>query len=210
MNADGLHRCGLRPWLPRKGGQTESSCRHYVCGLDSPEPFTPPGGSVALSVAGPTRYADGGHRSDLSPRMSADIGEVLARVGLRRTASRPLILDIPRGRATHLSATSLHEPAASTYRSVDLATTYRNAAVMTERGALHKIEYAGKTLFGLAADPHHHLIRRGRGRLFELPASHFSEAAAVVKACSGFEVDPDGQVVSGSRRGCRHVARDIR
>ncbi|TXK41534.1 transcriptional repressor [Nonomuraea sp. C10] len=122
--------------------------------------------------------------------MSDDIGEILPRLGLRRTVPRLLILAILREAATHLSAISLHELVTSTHGSVNPSTMYRNVAVLTEHGVLHSIEYAGETLFGLATVPHHHLICRRCGRLFELPASHSTEVTAAVMTCSGFEVHP--------------------
>ncbi|WP_326642472.1 transcriptional repressor [Nonomuraea fuscirosea] len=137
--------------------------------------------------------------------MYADLGEVLPRLGLRRTVPRLLILDILREQATHLSALRLHTLVSSLCETINVSTVYRNVSVMTRRGVLHSIDHAGETLFGLAVAPHHHLICRRCGTLVELPADHLSEAAAAVMACSGFAMDADGQVLSGHCRRCRHA-----
>ncbi|MEU8403877.1 transcriptional repressor [Nonomuraea sp. NPDC048892] len=138
-----------------------------------------------------------------------DLGEMLPRLGLRRTLPRLLILDLLSQAATHLSVLRLHEMVSSVHETVNVSTIYRNVTAMTRHGVLHSIDYAGETMFGLALAPHHHLVCRRCDTLFELPASHFTEAAASIRACSGFEPDPDGQVLSGCCGRCRHATRDM-
>ncbi|MFI6908406.1 Fur family transcriptional regulator [Nonomuraea sp. NPDC050394] len=128
---------------------------------------------------------------------SADLADDLHSRGLRRTIPRMTILAILEQVGTHLNVTELTRLAIAVHPTINASTVYRNVAAMRDVGVLHSIDYAGETLFGLAAAPHHHLVCDQCGTLTEIPA----EALGLTTRC-GFRLSPAGQVLHGHCQGC--------
>jgi Fur family transcriptional regulator, ferric uptake regulator len=133
---------------------------------------------------------------------SAALAESLTGLGLRRTGPRMAILSILEQAGTHLSATELSRVAIGLHPTINTSTVYRNVAVMRESGLLHSVDHAGETLFGLAGEPHHHLMCDRCGILVEIPAEELAPAAADISVRCGFVLNPAGQVFHGRCHAC--------
>ena len=117
----------------------------------------------------------------------------LRRAGQRYTAARRSLVDVLATTPRPLTATEISDAD----RLAPISTTYRNLAVLTQAGVLHRLNGADYSRFELAEDlteHHHHLVCLTCGRVddFTLPATAESSIMAALQSAgtsSGFAIE---------------------
>lgn len=137
--------------------------------------------------------------------------ELVARVGAllrgraeRMSVPRRAILEALHGRHDHLPAEQILATVAATYPSVHRATVYRALETLAELGVVQHVHLGhGATTYHLVdQDRHLHAQCRVCGTVLDLPRSLLDDAAAQIRAESGFELDPDHTALSGTCSTC--------
>ena len=126
----------------------------------------------------------------VSDDLHAAVAGMLRRAGQRYTVARRSLVDVLAGAGRPLTAADV----VAADRLTPLSTTYRNLAVLTQAGVLHRFANADCARFELAehlSEHHHHLMCLDCGQVFDvtLPARTerlITEALNVAATQTGF------------------------
>lgn len=114
---------------------------------------------------------------------AAFIADLRAR-GLRATPQRVVLHRILREIDGHITAEELLEKAASQLPSVSLPTIYAALSLLEEMGGVHRVSALGGTaIYDTRSTPHHHVVCRVCGGVWDLEAP--AETGAAVRAAAG-------------------------
>ena len=132
----------------------------------------------------------------VAEELHATVAGRLRRAGQRYTSARRALIDVLAAARRPLTVADIAE----TDRLVPLSTTYRNLAVLTQVGVLHRFSGADCARFELAEDlteHHHHLVCLNCGEVedFTLPPS---AERAVSKALEDLAIS-SGYLLEGHR-----------
>lgn len=138
------------------------------------------------------------------------VPDLLRRNGLRVTAARVAILEeLGRTRA-HLSAAALHRRISARLRSIHLVTAYRATTELQQAGILHLLSVPGEATYGLAGEPHGHVVCSRCGAVVDVRATSSRRARHELAAATGFALDPYGLTATGMCPACSiHAERTI-
>ena len=139
------------------------------------------------------------------PPDDAGLVELLRSHGLRATSQRVVMHRLLRSRPRHVSAEELLSEASRRLPGVSLPTVYATLELFEQLGIVRRVNGGGGTLvWDTRAEPHHHMICRGCGRIEDLEASLDLGSARRSASRSGFQPDRAEVVVSGL---CSRCAR---
>jgi Fe2+ or Zn2+ uptake regulation protein len=134
----------------------------------------------------------------------ARVGKLLRVRGERMSEPRRAILETLHGRHDHLPAEQVLAEVTMSYPSVHRATVYRALDALADLGVVQHVHLGhGATTYHLAgSDRHLHAQCRICGAVLDLPRSLLDDAAAQIRAVSGFLLDPDHTALSGTCSAC--------
>lgn len=134
----------------------------------------------------------------------AEILELLADRGMRRTAARQAILEALLSSKDHVTAEELAARVKGRFPSVDVSTVYRTLGVLEELEIVDHVHLAhGPAVFHLADDDHHHLVCERCGRVEEVPSASMRSFLGMIKGEFGFEVARRHFAIVGVCAGCQ-------
>jgi Fur family ferric uptake transcriptional regulator len=134
---------------------------------------------------------------------AAQILDLLAESGMRRTAARQCILEMLFSAQGHVTAEGLAAEVQKTHPSVDVSTVYRTLGLLEELGLVDHVHLAhGPAIFHLAEDNHQHLVCDRCGRVEEVPPSDLQPLAAMLKGRFDFELAPRHFAIVGICGSC--------
>lgn len=117
---------------------------------------------------------------------AAFIADLRAR-GLRATPQRVVLHRILRGIDGHITAEELLEKATSQLPSVSLPTIYAALSLLEEMDEVHRVSALGGTaIYDTRSTPHHHVVCRVCGGVWDLEAPAETDAAVRAAAGAGF------------------------
>lgn len=117
---------------------------------------------------------------------AAFIADLRAR-GLRATPQRVVLHRILAGIHGHVTAEELLEKATLQLPSVSLPTIYAALSLLEDMGEVHRVSALGGTaIYDTRSTPHHHVVCRVCGNVWDLEAPAETKAAMRAAADSGF------------------------
>ena len=110
----------------------------------------------------------------------------------RSTRARRTIADLIARRNGHFTAAELEDAARQQKLRVGRATIFRTLDMLTEEGALERLDLPSGEHAYVACEPgehHHHVVCRGCGRSVEVADSGFREAIVRIGRQTGFKIE---------------------
>jgi Fur family ferric uptake transcriptional regulator len=126
--------------------------------------------------------------------------------GHRLTRPRLLLIDTLSRRGGHLSAEQIHSDLGRRHPEINLSTVYRTLEVLVSVGLVREADLGeGRRFFELTseADPHHHLVCRGCGRVQHIAARHLEEVESHLLSSHGFAIEETALTSFGRCRSCQ-------
>ncbi|GAA0546116.1 hypothetical protein GCM10010172_29690 [Paractinoplanes ferrugineus] len=106
------------------------------------------------------------------------------------------------GASGHLSARELHEAMTAQHPQMDHSTVYRALHILAEDGIVHSLGGPGHTLFGLADEPHHHVVCGVCGSVAEIPAGDLGDLVAAAESRTGYSFSAQSLTLAGRCVAC--------
>jgi Fur family ferric uptake transcriptional regulator len=117
--------------------------------------------------------------------------DAVALTGRRMTAPRKTVASLIAGRQGHFTAADLLADARRQGLPLGRATVFRNLELLTELGALERLDLPSGEHAYIACEPehHHHVVCRTCGRAVEVADSGLQSVVAEIARRSGYVID---------------------
>jgi Fur family ferric uptake transcriptional regulator len=116
----------------------------------------------------------------------------VSHAGYRLTGQRQAVADLISRRVGHFTAADLIEEAGRRHLRVGRATLFRNLELLTELGALERLDLPTGEHAYVACEPeqhHHHVVCRSCGRSVEVEDSGLQSVVTEIARRSGYSID---------------------
>ncbi|MEU1460753.1 Fur family transcriptional regulator [Streptomyces sp. NPDC005727] len=127
--------------------------------------------------------------------------EQLRARGVRCTSARLSVLQVLAEDGGHLGAAQIHRRISEAGGRLDVSTVYRTLERLAELGMVHQLAGTAQASYGLAVEPHHHVVCTGCGAVDQIPAPVVAEALQAAAGVTAFR--PESLVLSGLCPGCQ-------
>lgn len=124
--------------------------------------------------------------------------------GHRLTAPRRKVADLIAARRGHFTAADLLADAKHRRQPIGRATVFRNLELLTELGALERLDLPSGEHAYVACEPehHHHVVCRSCGRSVEVADSGLQSVVEEISQRSGYQIDTHRLELFGLCREC--------
>jgi Fur family ferric uptake transcriptional regulator len=115
----------------------------------------------------------------------------VAQAGHRQTAPRKAVADLIAARQGHFTAADLLADATQRRLRLGRATVFRNLELLTELGALERLDLPTGEHAYISCEPehHHHVVCRICGRSVEVEDTGLQSVVAAIARSSGYVID---------------------
>lgn len=117
--------------------------------------------------------------------------ELFRKAGLRWTSQRQAVVDVLWGSTDHLTAEEVYQEVKSKHARMSRATVYNTMEALVAMGQIETIHASsGTRRFDPNPIPHHHLVCRGCGKIYDLPLNGALDPPRIPPAVTdGFQVE---------------------
>ena len=134
----------------------------------------------------------------------ADFAAHLHAQGYRLTPQRRMILQAVRQAADHVTPDEVYAAVHRQNPAVSRATIYRTLDFLCEVRLIHALYWGGQMYYEIAANqPHHHLVCRACGGMFECEPALLQILFEAVEKKHRFTIDMDHMALFGVCQHCR-------
>ncbi len=125
---------------------------------------------------------------------------------IKYTNQRVEILNFLKGNKSHPSVEEVYEEVRKKLTRISRATVYQNLRFLAGKGLIREVNVKGVSRFEPNLKPHHHIICRKCGRIFDFESEDLTEyALKVAKRAKDFRIVAANTNFYGTCRRCRNA-----
>jgi Fur family ferric uptake transcriptional regulator len=132
-----------------------------------------------------------------------DIGEQIRDQGYRMTPQRQMVMDVIYEGSGHVTTSEIIDALQQGSPALNSATVYRVLHFLCDLQLITRTEINGQPVYELAQEtPHHHLVCRQCGRVYDLPNRYFEPLASDLLTDYSFQAELNHMAISGICANC--------
>ncbi|MBN2053166.1 transcriptional repressor [Candidatus Woesearchaeota archaeon] len=123
---------------------------------------------------------------------------------IKYTNQRVEILDFLKGNTTHPTVEQVYEAVKKKLSRISKATVYQNMKFLAEKGLIQEVNIKGVSRFEPNLEPHHHLICRKCGKIFDFESKELTEySLRIAKKLKGMTIEASNTNFYGLCKKCK-------